>query len=400
MANGTNTVASKNRGRGAFHLYMDEFRGCNIAISVQWDHRKAMSEENSSSPIDSSRNAKIPGPRWGTHSPEQQDNPTGMHDGLRTRSTAFRCHSGSRGKNQSSHPSEISRINNFNRVHPNRGRTKGIIQAPERNKAIQEEGGRVEKHGGGGGRAGGWRKMPEQLTERLVNKVFQSNLAKTLEVYMDDLVIKSRTEHEIIRDMEKTFKTLRDINMKLNPKKCTFGIEEGTFLGYKVNTEGIMKCTKKSDFQWTAEAEAAFKEMKKRPVSGSSKRVASAWEAKQMPVYFVSRTLQGPEINYTSMEKLVVALVHASKRLKRYFQDHTIIIITYQPIKQILPRPEVVGRLQKWSIELVERPEDDSLDTPMEAEEELSDPWTLFTDGSPCIDGSGSGLVLTNPKGA
>ncbi|GJX00091.1 reverse transcriptase domain-containing protein [Tanacetum coccineum] len=116
-------------------------------------------------------------------------------------------------------------------------------------------------------------------------------------------------------------------------------------------------------------------------------------EAKQMPVYFVSRTLQGPEINYTSMEKLVVALVHASKRLKRYFQDHTIIIITYQPIKQILPRPEVVGRLQKWSIELVERPEDDSLDTPMEAEEELSDPWTLFTDGSSCIDGSGSGLV-------
>nr|GEY27221.1 reverse transcriptase domain-containing protein [Tanacetum cinerariifolium] len=70
-------------------------------------------------------------------------------------------------------------------------------------------------------------------------------------------------------------------------------------------------------------------------------------EAKKMSVYFVSRALQGPEINYMLMEKLVLALVHASKRLKRYLQAHTIIVITYQPIKQILSRPEVTGRLQK-----------------------------------------------------
>ncbi|GJX00090.1 reverse transcriptase domain-containing protein [Tanacetum coccineum] len=81
--------------------------------------------------------------------------------------------------------------------------------------------------------------------QRLVDKVFQKQIGKNLEVYMDDLVIKSRTEHEIIRDMEKTFKTPREINMKPNPKKCTFGIEEGTFLGYKVNTEGIMVCPDK-----------------------------------------------------------------------------------------------------------------------------------------------------------
>ncbi|GJV62620.1 reverse transcriptase domain-containing protein [Tanacetum coccineum] len=144
-------------------------------------------------------------------------------------------------------------------------------------------------------------------------------------------------------------------------------------------------------------------------------------EAKQMPIYFVSRALRGPELNYTSMEKLVMALVHASKRLKRYFQAHPIIVITDQPIQQILSRPEVAGRLQKWSIELgeyaihyrprvsvkgqiladfiVERPEEDSPDTLMESEEELLDPWILFTDGSSCTDGSGAGLILTNPEG-
>ncbi|GKB25092.1 reverse transcriptase domain-containing protein [Tanacetum coccineum] len=198
--------------------------------------------------------------------------------------------------------------------------------------------------------------------QHLVDKAFQKQIGRNLEVYVDDLVIKSRTEHEIIRDMKETFKTLREINMKLNPKKCTFRIEEGTFLGYKVNTEGIMskqipfqisrkiiavlqnfkEMHKKSDFQWTAEAEAAFKEMKKliaklptltAPMEKeelivylvAAREAINAFlmterEAKQMRVYFVSRTLQGPEINYTSMEKLVLALVHASKRLKRYFQ--------------------------------------------------------------------------------
>nr|GEW99536.1 reverse transcriptase domain-containing protein [Tanacetum cinerariifolium] len=62
---------------------------------------------------------------------------------------------------------------------------------------------------------------------------------------MDDLVVKSRTEDEIVRDIEKMFKTLRKINMKLNLKKCTFGVEERTFLGYKVSTMGLKVCSDK-----------------------------------------------------------------------------------------------------------------------------------------------------------
>nr|GEU88256.1 retrovirus-related Pol polyprotein from transposon 17.6 [Tanacetum cinerariifolium] len=106
-------------------------------------------------------------------------------------------------------------------------------------------------------------------------------------------------------------------------------------------------------------------------------------EAKQMPIYFVSRALRGSKINYTSMEKLVLTLVHTSKRLKRNFQAHSIIVIIDQPIQQVLSRPEVAGRLQKWSIELGEyvihyRPREY---------------------GSSYTDGSGAGLILTNPKG-
>nr|GFC16564.1 reverse transcriptase domain-containing protein [Tanacetum cinerariifolium] len=144
-------------------------------------------------------------------------------------------------------------------------------------------------------------------------------------------------------------------------------------------------------------------------------------EAKQMPIYFVSRELRGPKINYTSMEKLVMALVQAYKRLKRYFQAHPIIVITDQPIQQVLSRPKVTGRLQKWSIKLgeyaihyrprvsvkgkiladfiVKRPEEDSLDTLMEVEEELPEPWILFTDRSSFTNSSGARMILTNLEG-
>ncbi|GJR60238.1 reverse transcriptase domain-containing protein [Tanacetum coccineum] len=81
--------------------------------------------------------------------------------------------------------------------------------------------------------------------QRLVDKAFQKQIGQNLEVYVDDLVIKSRMKKEVIRDMEETFKTLREINMKLNPKKCAFGMREGTFLGYKVDTDELRVCPDK-----------------------------------------------------------------------------------------------------------------------------------------------------------
>ncbi|GJU28195.1 reverse transcriptase domain-containing protein [Tanacetum coccineum] len=136
----------------------------------------------------------------------------------------------------------------------------------------------------------------------------------------------------------------------------------------------LKKCTKKSDFQWTQEAKVAFRQIKKLiadlPMLTAPKEMgelimylAAAKEAisavlmtkregKQMPVYFVSRALRGPEINYTPMEKLVLALLSASRRLKRYLQAHTIVVITDQPIRQLLSNSEITGRMLKWKFEL------------------------------------------------
>ncbi|GJZ69958.1 reverse transcriptase domain-containing protein [Tanacetum coccineum] len=104
-------------------------------------------------------------------------------------------------------------------------------------------------------------------------------------------------------------------------------------------------------------------------------------DEKQIPIYFVSRALRRLEINYTPMEKLVLAL-----RLREDCHDI-----------QYWPRTLVKGQILADFI--VERPEDNLEDTLMEDEEELPDPWTLFTDGSSCADGSRAGLILTNPEG-
>nr|GEW90781.1 reverse transcriptase domain-containing protein [Tanacetum cinerariifolium] len=83
--------------------------------------------------------------------------------------------------------------------------------------------------------------------QRLVDKAFDRQVGQNLKKYVDDLVFKSHTKTELLWDIEKTYRTLRKINMKLNPKKCTFGAAEGMFLGYMVNPKGLKTCPDKTD---------------------------------------------------------------------------------------------------------------------------------------------------------
>ena len=74
----------------------------------------------------------------------------------------------------------------------------------------------------------------------------------------------------------------------------------------------------------------------------------------QQPVYYCSRALRGAEEMYLKMEKLILALVTTSRKLRPYFQAHAIEVPTEYSMKQILHKPETSGRLIKWAIELSE----------------------------------------------
>ena len=119
------------------------------------------------------------------------------------------------------------------------------------------------------------------------------------------------------------------------------------------------------------------------------------------------------------MEKLILALVTAARKLRPYFQAHTIEVLTEYPMKQVLHKPETSGRLMKWAIELSEfdiryKPkttikgqvlEDFVMEfTSVElAEDTQTMPdfpiWKLSVDGAANAQASSAGLILNSPEG-
>jgi len=72
----------------------------------------------------------------------------------------------------------------------------------------------------------------------------------------------------------------------------------------------------------------------------------------QRPVYYVSQAFQGAEAQYPKMEKITFALIVASRKLRPYFQANPIIMMTDQPIKKAMNKPEAAGQMIQWVIEL------------------------------------------------
>ncbi|CAL8076670.1 unnamed protein product [Prunus armeniaca] len=75
--------------------------------------------------------------------------------------------------------------------------------------------------------------------QRLVNKIFKEHIDKTMEVYVDDMLVKAPKLAYHLKNLAKAFSLLRQYRMKLNLSKCTFGVSSGRFLGYLVTQLGI-----------------------------------------------------------------------------------------------------------------------------------------------------------------
>ncbi|KAK3024680.1 hypothetical protein RJ639_043202 [Escallonia herrerae] len=130
------------------------------------------------------------------------------------------------------------------------------------------------------------------------------------------------------------------------------------------------------NFEWTAECQTSFDELKEylasppllsKPVMGEdlflylavaesavSAVLVREQDGQQLPVYYVSKVLQGAEQRYPNAEKLAFALLNAARKLRPYFQSHTITVLTDKPLRRILHKPDLSGRLIPWSVELGE----------------------------------------------
>ena len=69
--------------------------------------------------------------------------------------------------------------------------------------------------------------------------MFTHQIGRNVQVYIDDMLVKSLRENDHLDDLQETFDTLRSYNMKPNPSKCVFGVTAGKFLGFMVSHRGI-----------------------------------------------------------------------------------------------------------------------------------------------------------------
>ncbi|XP_072062025.1 uncharacterized protein [Arachis hypogaea] len=195
--------------------------------------------------------------------------------------------------------------------------------------------------------------------QRLMNKVFADNIEKLMEVFVDDMLEKTQKEETLLPDLVEVFRTIRK--------------------------------------------------------HGMSQAIASALVREddngQQPIYFINKALQGDELNYQKIEKFSYALILTSRRLRPYFQAHTIRVRINQPMKGILEKTDLAGRILQWAVELSKfdlkyegrtvvesqymadfiAEYTDTLGTPIE--------WNLYVNSSSNKAESGAGVILKSDQG-
>ena len=82
-------------------------------------------------------------------------------------------------------------------------------------------------------------KIAGSTYQRMITRMFEPQLGKSIEAYIDDMVVKSKVAFEHVRDLGDTFEILRRHKLRLNSSKCSFGVGSKKFLGYMVTYRGI-----------------------------------------------------------------------------------------------------------------------------------------------------------------
>ncbi|WZZ71342.1 hypothetical protein YC2023_082712 [Brassica napus] len=321
--------------------------------------------------------------------------------------------------------------------------------------------------------------------QRLVNRMFADKFGDTMEVYIDDMLVKQLHAENHLDHLRHYFKTLNEFGMKLNPAKCTFRVTSGEFLGYIVTQRGIEANPKQittildlpslrnkrevqrltgriavlnrfisrstdkclpfyellrgnKSFIWDEKCEEAFNQVKhylttppvlSKPEAGdtlslyiadTSSAVSSVLiredRGEQKPIFYISKFMTEPETWYPNLEKMALAVVTSVRKLRPYFQPHTIEILSNQPLRTVMQNTNKSGRYTKWAMELSGHDivyknrtaaksqvlADFLIELTLELEQDLILPsknWILHVDGSSTNKGSGAGVQLQSPTG-
>ncbi|KAM1695444.1 hypothetical protein ACFXTN_027091 [Malus domestica] len=332
--------------------------------------------------------------------------------------------------------------------------------------------------------------------QQAINTIFHDLIGTIVEVYIDDVVIKSKQRRTYVDDLRQAFLCMRQHNLKMNPAKCAFGVSAGNFLGFLVHHRGIevdenkarasisapppttkkqlqslhgkinffrrfiansagkmkafstlLKLKDSDTFVWTDEHQAAFTQIKVSlttpPVLVPPRRgkpfklyISAVEESigcllaqdndagREQAIFYLSRNLNQPEINYSAVEKLCLAVFFAASKLRHYMLPSvTQVIAQTDVIRYMLTRPIVKGRIGKWTMALSEfslqyvpqkavkgqaladflahHPSPYGFgDTAVEIGmiETRDNYWTMYFDGSSTSSSADDGVVIQSPN--
>ncbi|CAN6704835.1 unnamed protein product [Malus baccata var. baccata] len=222
--------------------------------------------------------------------------------------------------------------------------------------------------------------------QRAMNAIFHDLIGHSMEVYIDDIVVKSKTEEQHLVDLKQALTRMRVHKLKMNPKKCTFGVRAGNFLGFLVHQRGVE--VDKNKFRAIMESppptnkgpthQQAFDSIKayltsppvlvppqrgkplKLYISASERSIGSLLAqnnegGNEQAVYYLSRILTEVETRYYPVERLCLALYFTASKLRHYMLPcHVHIIAKIDVIKYMLSKPMLAGIIGKWILALSE----------------------------------------------
>ncbi|XP_070016941.1 uncharacterized protein [Nicotiana sylvestris] len=175
---------------------------------------------------------------------------------------------------------------------------------------------------------------------RALTAIFHDMMHQEIEVYVDDVIIKSRTQDDHVRDLRKFFERLRKYDLKLNPAKCAFRVPSGKLLSVGPTEP------RKPLFLYLSVLENSFGcVLGQHDVTGK----------KEQSIYYLSKKFTSYEAKYTLLERTCCTLTWVTQKLRHYLLSYTIYLITrLDPLKYIFQKPMPTGRLAKWQILLTE----------------------------------------------
>ncbi|XP_028063793.1 uncharacterized protein LOC114267011 [Camellia sinensis] len=268
--------------------------------------------------------------------------------------------------------------------------------------------------------------------QRLVTTMFKEQLGRTMEVYIDDMVVKSKEKHDHLADLAETFDIPQKYKMKLNATKYAFDIGSGKFLGYIVNHHGIEANPRQITAILELGSSRSIKEVQKlMGMAAALNRFIMLLKeelGEQRPIYYVSKAMVDIEMQYLPLEKLILALMVAARKLMRYFQAHTIGVLTDYPLQSTIRRAKASGQVSKWDLELGQYDiqffpriaikgqvladfvaefmgchadfKSDQVQSKPNWRMYVRDIWQMYCDGSSNQCGSREGIVIITPEGA